>query len=125
GLRICGFDDNKQVLLVMGGSLGSVVLNDALRSNLPELLVDFNIVHLCGKGNVDHSLSSLKGYKQFDYVTNELPDLLQLSDYVVSRAGSNSIYEFLALKKPMLLIPLSASKSRGDQILNANIFEKQ
>ncbi|SOC37439.1 undecaprenyldiphospho-muramoylpentapeptide beta-N-acetylglucosaminyltransferase [Ureibacillus acetophenoni] len=125
GLRICGFDDNKQVLLVMGGSQGSVVLNDALRSNLPELLVDFNIVHLCGKGNVDHSLSSLKGYKQFDYVTSELPDLLQLSDYVVSRAGSNSIYEFLALKKPMLLIPLSASKSRGDQILNANIFEKQ
>ncbi len=109
----------------MGGSLGSVVVNEALRSNLPELLVEFNIIHLCGKGNVDHSLSSLEGYKQFDYVTNELPDLLQLSDFIVSRAGSNSIYEFLALKKPMLLIPLSASKSRGDQILNAKIFEKQ
>ncbi len=125
GLLNCGFTDQKQVLLVMGGSLGSVVINDALRSNLPELLVNFNIIHLCGKGNVDQSLVSLKGYKQFDYVTKELPDLLHASDYIVSRAGSNSIYEFLALKKPMLLIPLSASKSRGDQILNAKIFEKQ
>jgi len=125
GLKKCGFEDQKQVLLVMGGSLGSVVLNDALRSNLPELLAKYNIIHLCGKGNVDHTLSSLKGYKQFDYVTNELPDLLHASDFIVSRAGSNSIYEFLALKKPMLLIPLSATKSRGDQILNAKIFEKQ
>lgn len=124
GIESCGFDNSKSVLLVMGGSLGSVVLNDALRSNLPELLVDYNIIHLCGKGNVDKSLDSLKGYKQFDYVTTELPNLLHAADLIVSRAGSNSIYEFLALKKPMLLIPLSASKSRGDQILNAKIFEK-
>lgn len=125
GKALCQFQDYKKVLLVMGGSLGSVVLNDALRSNLPELLVNFNVIHLCGKGNVDESLDSLKGYKQFDYVTDELSDLLYTSDFVVSRAGSNSIFEFLALKKPMLLIPLSASKSRGDQILNANIFKKQ
>lgn len=125
GMKLCGFEENKKTLLVMGGSLGSVVLNDALRSNLPELLMEFNIIHLCGKGNVDHSLDSLKGYKQFDYVTTELPDLLYTADFIVSRAGSNSIFEFLALKKPMLLIPLSATKSRGDQILNAGIFEKQ
>lgn len=109
----------------MGGSLGSVVLNEALRSNLPELLEAYQVIHLCGKGNIDSSLEGLKGYKQFDYVTTELPDLLHAADFVVSRAGSNSIFEFLALKKPMLLIPLSASKSRGDQILNAKIFEKQ
>ena len=125
GKQLCGFTDDKKVLLIMGGSLGSVVLNNSLRSNLPDLLANFNVIHLCGKGNVDTSLDSLKGYKQFDYVTTELPDLLHASDFVVSRAGSNSIFEFLALNKPMLLIPLSASKSRGDQILNANIFEKQ
>lgn len=125
GLSLCQFESNKKVLLVMGGSLGSVVLNDALRSNLPELLETYNIIHLCGKGNVDSSLEGLQGYKQFDYVTTELPHLLHACDFVVSRAGSNSIFEFLALKKPMLLIPLSATKSRGDQILNANIFEKQ
>ncbi|MDN4492668.1 undecaprenyldiphospho-muramoylpentapeptide beta-N-acetylglucosaminyltransferase [Ureibacillus aquaedulcis] len=125
GKKLCGFTDDKKVLLVMGGSLGSVVLNDSLRSNLPELLAAYNVIHLCGKGNVDTSLESLKGYKQFDYVTSELPDLLYAADLVVSRAGSNSIFEFLALKKPMLLVPLSATKSRGDQILNANIFERQ
>lgn len=125
GLAICGFNSNKPVLLVMGGSLGSVVLNDALRHNLPELLQTFQIIHLCGKGNVDHALDAMPGYKQFEYVTTELPDLLHASDYIVSRAGSNSIFEFLALHKPMLLIPLSAQKSRGDQILNANLFKKQ
>lgn len=125
GLALCNFNENKKVLLVMGGSLGSVVLNEVLRTNLPELLVNFNVIHLCGKGNVDNTLENLTGYKQFDYVTTELSDLLHAADYIVSRAGSNSIYEFLALKKPMLLIPLSASVSRGDQILNASIFEKQ
>lgn len=125
GLAYCGFTDEKKVLLVMGGSLGSVVINDALRENLDELLKDYQIIHLCGKGNVDSRLTSLSGYKQFDYVTTELPDLLYASDYIVSRAGSNSIFEFLALHKPMLLIPLSAAKSRGDQILNARLFKKQ
>ena len=109
----------------MGGSLGSVIINDALRENLPALLENYQIIHLCGKGNIDKKLENLQGYCQFDYVTTELPDLLYATDFVVSRAGSNSIFEFLALHKPMLLIPLSAAKSRGDQILNANLFKKQ
>lgn len=125
GLALCGFTAYKKVLLVMGGSLGSVVLNDALRENLETLLKTYQIIHLCGKGNLDLSLEGREGYKQFDYVTTELPDLLYASDLVVSRAGSNSIFEFLALQKPMLLIPLSAAKSRGDQILNARLFKNQ
>lgn len=125
GLARCGFTKDKKVLLVMGGSLGSVVLNDALRENIHALLEQYQIIHLCGKGNVDASLEGLEGYKQFDYVTTELPDLLYASDLIVSRAGSNSIFEFLALHKPMLLIPLSAAKSRGDQILNARLFKRQ
>ncbi len=125
GLKLCGFEGNKKVLLVMGGSLGSVILNDALRENLKQLLPMFNIVHLCGKGNLDESLIHVEGYRQFEYVTDELSDILFLANFVVSRAGSNSIFEFLALHKPMLLIPLSAAKSRGDQILNANLFKRQ
>ncbi|MFJ7954485.1 undecaprenyldiphospho-muramoylpentapeptide beta-N-acetylglucosaminyltransferase [Lysinibacillus sp. NPDC096418] len=125
GLAACSFTSRKPVLLVMGGSLGSVVLNDALRHNLPELLKTFQIIHLCGKGNADKALDGMPGYKQFEYVTTELPDLMHAADLIVSRAGSNSIFEFLALHKPMLLIPLSAQKSRGDQILNANLFKKQ
>ncbi|KOS68442.1 UDP-diphospho-muramoylpentapeptide beta-N- acetylglucosaminyltransferase [Lysinibacillus contaminans] len=125
GLAACGFTPEKPVLLVMGGSLGSVVINEALRHNLPELLQTFQIIHLCGKGNSDKALDEMPGYKQFEYVTTELPNLLHAADFIVSRAGSNSIFEFLALHKPMLLIPLSAQKSRGDQILNANLFKKQ
>lgn len=125
GLALCGFTFEKKVLLVMGGSLGSVVINDALRENLPKLLEQYQVIHLCGKGNRDRTLENLEGYCQFEYVTTELPNLLYAADYIVSRAGSNSIFEFLALHKPMLLIPLSAAKSRGDQILNANLFKKQ
>lgn len=125
GLELCGFSNGKPTILIMGGSLGSKFINDAVRQNLTELLVEYNIIHLCGKGNLDDALLALPGYKQFDYVTTELPDLLHASDYIVSRAGSNSIFEFLALEKPMLLIPLSMAQSRGDQIVNAKIFKQQ
>lgn len=125
GLEICGFDGTKPVLLQMGGSLGAVKLNDALRESLPSLLKDFDIIHLCGKGHKEESLEGTKGYRQFEYVTDELADLFAATDVIIARAGSNSISEFLALKKPHLLIPLSAKASRGDQILNAASYEKQ
>ena len=125
GLSACGFSGEKPVLLMMGGSLGAVKLNDCLREILPELTKTFDIIHLCGKGNLDETLQSRTDYKQFEYVSDGLNDLFAAADFVVSRAGSNSISEFLALKKPSLLIPLSARASRGDQILNAASFEKQ
>lgn len=124
GKEICRFDNDLPVMMVMGGSQGSEVINTAIRSNLDHLMQTFNIIHLCGKGNVDEKLQGLEQYRQFEYVTHELPHLLHMTDFVVSRAGSNSIFEFLALKKPMLLIPLSRQKSRGDQILNAELFRK-
>lgn len=125
GLATCGFDGEKPVLLMMGGSLGAVKLNRCLREILPELTKTFDIIHLCGKGNLDESLLERKGYRQFEYVSDGLADLFSAADIIVSRAGSNSISEFLALQKPHLLIPLSAKASRGDQILNAASFEKQ
>lgn len=51
-------------------------------------------------------------------------DLFAISDIVISRAGANAICELLALRKPNILIPLSANASRGDQILNANSFKE-
>lgn len=111
--------------MVVGGSLGSVAVNDAVRSVLPELLQSFQVVHLCGKGKVDESLKGLQGYAQFEYIKDELKDLFALTELVISRAGANAICELLALHKPNLLIPLSANASRGDQILNARSFERQ
>lgn len=125
GLELCGFSGNKPVILVMGGSQGSVKVNNSIRELLGKLLPKYDIVHLCGKGNLDKSLFSKTGYKQFEYISEELPDIFAMADMVVSRAGSNAICEFLALHKPMLLIPLGLNASRGDQILNASSFKKQ
>ncbi len=125
GKLICGFKDNKPVILVVGGSLGSSFINTKLREMLPKLINEFNIIHICGKENADEKLRYIEGYRQFQYVDKELSHLLALADMVISRAGANSIYELLALKKPNLLIPLSKLSSRGDQILNAKSFERQ
>lgn len=124
-LKFCGLSADKPVILIIGGSLGSVVVNNAVRKILPELLKSFQVIHLCGKDKVDASLKDLKGYVQFEYIQDELKDLFALADIVISRAGANAICELLALHKPNLLIPLSANASRGDQILNARSFERQ
>lgn len=124
-MNFCGFTANKPVLLVIGGSQGSVVVNDAIRGILPELLKTFQVIHLCGKGKLDPTLNYLDGYVQFEYIKDELADLFALADICVSRAGANAICELLSLRKPNLLIPLSANASRGDQILNAESFHRQ
>jgi UDP-N-acetylglucosamine--N-acetylmuramyl-(pentapeptide) pyrophosphoryl-undecaprenol N-acetylglucosamine transferase len=123
--ELCGFDSSKPVIMVVGGSLGSAAINQAVRDILPDLLKDFQVVHLCGKEKVDNLLLTTKGYKQFEYVRSEMKDIFAMADIVISRAGANAISELLSLKKPNILIPLPASSSRGDQILNAKSFESQ
>lgn len=120
----CGLSTEKPTILIIGGSSGSIIINQTIRESLDDILSDFQIIHLCGKGNVDNSLTNIKGYVQFEYVSKELRDLFALSDLVISRAGANAICELLALKKPNILIPLSRAASRGDQILNAKSFKK-
>ncbi|MFF2483042.1 undecaprenyldiphospho-muramoylpentapeptide beta-N-acetylglucosaminyltransferase [Paenibacillus sp. NPDC058071] len=123
GRRFCGFTSAKPVLLIMGGSLGARKINQTVREALGALSEQYQIVHLCGKGQVDPSLESTR-YKQYEYINEELPDVLAMADVVISRAGSNSIFEFLYMRKPMLLIPLTKEQSRGDQLLNAESFRK-
>lgn len=123
--EVCGFTANKPVIMVIGGSLGSVAINKAVREALPSLLNDFQVVHICGKEKIDNLLLTTKGYHQFEYLKAELKDIFAMADLVISRAGANAICEILALKKPNLLIPLPAGSSRGDQILNAASFEAQ
>ncbi len=125
GLDMCGFTANKPVIMVIGGSLGAANVNKAVRDALPQLLENFQIVHLCGKDKLDNLLLTTEGYKQFEYIKAELKDLFAMADVVISRAGANAICELLALRKPNILIPLPAASSRGDQLLNADSFEKQ
>lgn len=125
GRRLCGFTGGKPVILIIGGSLGSEKINNAIRGISDSLLKDFQICHLCGKGNVKHEFDGISGYKQFEYINEEQPHIYAMADMVVSRAGATVLFELLALKKPNILIPLSKAASRGDQILNAQSFEKQ
>ncbi len=124
GLSLCGFTEEKPVLMIIGGSTGARIINETLRKSLDRFLPEYQIIHLCGKGMLDKSLLEKPGYVQFEYVKEDLKDLFAAADLVISRAGANSICELLALQVPNILIPLSAAASRGDQILNAASFEK-
>lgn len=125
GLAHLGFHGEKPILLVMGGSLGALNVNKAIRAILEELMEDFDVAHICGRGKVDETLLGKTSYKQFEYIDKELKDVFAAADIAVSRAGANAIFELLALKIPNLLIPLSSKASRGDQILNAKSFNEQ
>ena len=122
--KFCGFKDDKPTILIVGGSTGSVAINNAIWEVLDELLKTYNVIHICGKDKTDSKYNGKEGYAQFEYVKSELSDLFTLADIVISRAGANAICELLALKKLNILIPLSLKASRGDQILNAESFQK-
>lgn len=123
--ELCNFTASKPVIMVVGGSLGAASVNQIVRKALDKLLEDFQVIHICGKDKVDEQLLNVNGYKQFEYLKTELKDVFAMADVIISRAGANAICELLALKKPNLLVPLPASSSRGDQLLNAASFESQ
>lgn len=125
GQKRFGFNDCRPVMMVMGGSSGAQAINSALREALPSLIDSFQILHLCGKGNLDDGLLGAPGYVQVEYLQDEMADAYAAADLILSRAGSNSICEILALHKPALLIPYPSTASRGDQIDNAKSFENQ
>ncbi|MBQ6462861.1 MAG: undecaprenyldiphospho-muramoylpentapeptide beta-N-acetylglucosaminyltransferase [Pseudobutyrivibrio sp.] len=125
GLEFTGFNADKPVILIMGGSIGSRFINNAVWASLDTLLEKFQIVHLVGKGNINNDLVGRTGYQQYEFISEQLNDIFAMTDLMISRAGANSISEILALKIPNILIPLSAAASRGDQILNAESYKKQ
>lgn len=122
GLALSGFDGSKPILLMTGGSLGAQSVNKCLREALPALLPHMDVLHLCGKGNLDEGLMNVSGYCQKEFLSEEMPDALAVADIVLSRAGSNTLSELLALHKPMLLVPYPLSASRGDQVENAKSY---
>lgn len=124
GYKLCGFTQQKPTIMVMGGSSGALALNQLTRAVLSDILPKYNVIHICGKDGTDPKYEGINGYKQFGYVSGELRHLFAATDITLSRSGSNAIFEFLALKIPMLLVPLPKGNSRGDQIVNAQSFEK-
>ena len=122
GLARFGLHQNLPVLMVVGGSSGAQAINECVRAALSDLCASFQILHLCGKGNLAHELDDVPNYVQCEYLNEEMADAYACADVLVSRSGSNTLCEILALRKPALLIPYPASASRGDQILNAKSF---
>lgn len=112
-------------VLIMGGSQGAKKINDCVSDAYEMLLNRYNVIHITGKGNkLNIKSSSTKGvYLGLEYATN-IHDYLNNADAVVSRGGAGSLFEVIALKKPSLIIPLPKGRSRGDQLLNAEYFEK-
>lgn len=125
GLKITNLTKEKPIITIMGGSLGSKAINTLIRENISELLTKYQIVHICGKGAIDDSMHNLKGYVQYEYIKEELKDILAISDMLISRAGATTLYEILTLGKPNILIPLPKAVSRGDQILNSEFFKSE
>ena len=121
-LKYFGFSGNKPILLVTGGSQGAMAINNAVRNALSELLPKFDIIHICGKGNLANNIKH-NGYFQAEYLTN-IELAFSVCSVCISRAGSNTVFELLALKIPTILIPLPKGNSRGDQVLNAEYFQK-
>ena len=127
GIRRFGLNHSRPVLMVMGGSSGAQAINQVVWQCLPKLTENFQVLHLCGKGNLTPVFEGTDNYTQVEYLNedHEMADAYACADILVSRAGSNSLCEILAVRKPALLIPYPKGASRGDQILNAESFRAQ
>ena len=125
GIKLFGLTNSRPILMVIGGSSGAQAINKALRAALGPLTECFQVLHLCGKGNLDPEMEGTKDYHQYEYLDEQLSHAYACADVLISRAGSNTLCEILALHKPALLIPYPKEASRGDQILNARSFEQR
>lgn len=112
--------DMRPTILVLGGGSGSKIINENLRKIIPTICRHYNVLHICGKGN--YLNSNIYGYKQIEF-SDDMGKIYACADVAVSRCGSNTAFELLALKIPTLFIPLANSASRGDQIKNADYFK--
>lgn len=111
--------DMRPTVLVFGGGSGSERINACLRSALPDIAKDYNILHICGKGR--RTESNIRGYHQFEFA-DDMGLMYAAADYAVARCGSNSANELTSLKIPTLFIPLDNAATRGDQVENAKYF---
>ena len=125
GRKFLKIDHHLPSLLVVGGSLGAEHVNAVVRESLTDLCTGFQVIHVCGPGKLNPQHQNIDGYVQFEYIDEQWGDVLAAADFVISRAGANSLYELLVLRKPHLLIPLPRSASRGDQLENAEMAKNE
>jgi UDP-N-acetylglucosamine--N-acetylmuramyl-(pentapeptide) pyrophosphoryl-undecaprenol N-acetylglucosamine transferase len=124
GKSFLHFTEDLPIVTVLGGSLGASSLNGAVFEMLEEVELPFNLVHQCGRGHSRRFESGHGRYRQYEFIADEMGDVLAASDLIISRAGAGALYEIGCLGLPSILIPLPRSKSRGEQIDNANFFQE-
>ena len=134
GLEFLGINEqtkNKPILLVLGGSSGARQVNELVFENIDFLCENFIVVHQTGLLNADDNRSASlaekypQNYKPYNFIYEQMPDVVASSDVILSRAGANSIWEAAVLLKPMVLVPLCGSGTRGDQVDNAEFFRSR
>mgnify|MGYP006293825583 CR=1 FL=1 len=120
--ELLGLKENLPIILFIGGSQGAIQINTLLEPIVDRLRRDCFIVHQTG----NHGYHGMKKehYITFPFIGEELFDLLSAADLVVSRAGANMLWEIGVMGKPSILIPLTGSATRGDQVKNARYFEE-
>ena len=123
GRAFLDIKEGEPILLVLGGSSGSMEINRLIQESLPELVPYYTVVHQCGNNEGKFPASQEK-YKPYAYFRDELPHIIAAADLIVCRGGAGTIWECAALHKPMVIIPLRGSGTRGDQVENARVFEK-
>ena len=123
GKAFLGVDGNARILLVLGGSQGAKEINDLVCASLNELTESYTVVHQTGPGQ-SWDIKGSEKYKPFAYIKDEMPDVMAAAELVAGRSGAG-IWEWAVCGNPMLLIPLTGSGTRGDQLENALFFEKK
>ncbi len=126
--RLLALKGGKPVVLFMGGSQGAQRINDMLLAILGEALKDFEIIHQTGEKNFAQVREEAKTMASKELIPyyhavsflkeQELRHVYATADFIVSRAGSGSIFEIAALGKPSILIPLPEA-AQNHQIQNA------
>jgi len=120
GRAFLGLADSERMMLVLGGSLGSREINGLVREALPELTRHYTLVHQTGEHNDVQEASGR--YKPYAYFGDEIPHVIAAAELVLCRSGAGTIWECGSLRKPMVLVPLRGSGTRGDQVENARLF---
>lgn len=122
GRAFVGITNDLPIILVLGGSQGALEINDLIKGSLNDLTKEFNVVHQTG---ADYGEAvPRENYYPYQYIKDEMPDVLAAADIVAGRSGAGTVWEAASAGKPMVLIPLSGSGTRGDQVENARVFEK-
>jgi UDP-N-acetylglucosamine--N-acetylmuramyl-(pentapeptide) pyrophosphoryl-undecaprenol N-acetylglucosamine transferase len=124
GRAFLGLGTQERILLVLGGSQGAREVNALIRASLEDLRRHYTVVHQFGPEQ-QWDLPKTEGYIPIPYIRDEMPHVLAAAELIVGRSGAGTVWESAAVGKPMILIPLSGSGTRGDQVENARFFERE